>query len=149
MASDSEITIRTISDSEVEQFALQLARGFGGDLPPKGEHYPFSKVLDLDRVFAAFDGNQIAGTCAALDGRGDFRLIQRQQVAGTNGDIAAIGLGRTGGHAAPGGDKLAACIDGDVTSRAGAGTAGLYRGARTQRELVGRDRDRAGITSVA
>lgn len=66
MSSDSDLEIRTITDAELELFARQLTRGFGGDPLPKEDEFDFRKVLDLDRIFAAFDGDQIAGTCAAF-----------------------------------------------------------------------------------
>lgn len=65
MSSIGNVEIRTITAAELPAFARQLTRAFGGDPLPKEDEYDFRKVLDLDRVFAAFDGDQIVGTCAA------------------------------------------------------------------------------------
>jgi predicted acetyltransferase len=62
----STIDIRTIKETELEAFERQLARGFGNDPTSKENPYDFRKILDLDRIFAAFDGDQIVGTCAAF-----------------------------------------------------------------------------------
>jgi predicted acetyltransferase len=59
------LVIRTIKETELEAFERQLARGFGYDPTSKEDFYDFRKILDLDRIFAAFDGDQIVGTCAA------------------------------------------------------------------------------------
>ena len=67
MSSTDDLEIRTITDAELALFKRQLSRAFGGDPTPKDEgEYDFLKVLDLERIFAAFDGNQIVGTCAAF-----------------------------------------------------------------------------------
>ena len=56
MSSIGDFEIRTITDGELQLFARQLTRGFGGDPLPKEDEYDFRRVLDLDRVFAASDG---------------------------------------------------------------------------------------------
>lgn len=66
MRPTDDIEIRTIAGTELELFKLQLTRGFGGDPLPKKDDFDFLTVLDLDRMFAAFDGDQIVGTCAAF-----------------------------------------------------------------------------------
>jgi predicted acetyltransferase len=60
------LDIRTIKESDLEAFERQLARVFGYDPTSKEDPYDFRKILDLDRIFAAFDGDQIVGTCAAF-----------------------------------------------------------------------------------
>lgn len=59
--------VRLITDDEVGLFRSRLARGFGRDLPEddgKTEER-FHATLDRDRVFAAFDGDDLVGTIAA------------------------------------------------------------------------------------
>jgi predicted acetyltransferase len=66
MTPSSDFKIRTIVNAEVELFQRQLTRAFGGDPLPKKDEFPLLKILDLDRTFAAFDGDQLVGTCAAF-----------------------------------------------------------------------------------
>lgn len=58
--------VRAIGATEVEDFRDRISRGFGHD-PDRDEtaRERFHAVFDLDRTFAAFDGDEIVGTGAA------------------------------------------------------------------------------------
>lgn len=62
------LTIRTIADSEVEAFRTAIMMAFGDDLDidPDGPARTRA-LLDLDHVWAAFDGAAIVGTAATID----------------------------------------------------------------------------------
>lgn len=62
------LTIRTITDEEVEAYRTAVVMAFGDDLDvdPNGPARTRA-LLDLQRVWAAFDGETIVGTAATVD----------------------------------------------------------------------------------
>lgn len=58
-------TVRPIKESEVGLFRRRLMRGFGGDLREE-DNSRFLQSMDLARTIAAFDGDDLIGTCAAF-----------------------------------------------------------------------------------
>ena len=66
MSPTRDLTIRTIAAAEVDLFQRQLTRAFGGDPLPEADEFRLLEVLDLDRMIAGFDGDQLVGTCAAF-----------------------------------------------------------------------------------
>lgn len=59
--------IRTITDDDVDLFRRRVSRGFGGDHDSdEAAAERFAAVFEYDRLFAAFDGDDIVGTGGAL-----------------------------------------------------------------------------------
>lgn len=61
-----DLTVRPITDAEVETFRRSLCRGFGADLHEEEDSTHFRRVVELPRTVAAFDGHGLIGTCAAF-----------------------------------------------------------------------------------
>ena len=62
------LTIRTIADHEVDAFRAAIMMAFGDDLDvDPGGPARTRALLDLSRVWAAFDGATIVGTAATID----------------------------------------------------------------------------------
>jgi len=61
-----DLTVRPIEESEFETFRAKIVRGFGGDPHPKDDPVSFRKIIELERTVAAFDGDEIVGTCLAF-----------------------------------------------------------------------------------
>lgn len=59
------ITVRTIKRSEFDRYEAVAMQTFGGDVP-EGESR-LSKVLQTERAYAAFDGDEIVGTAGAFE----------------------------------------------------------------------------------
>ena len=60
------LTVRPITESEVDAFRTKLSRGFGVDWHEEEDSTRFLQVVDLDRTVCAFDGDELIGTCAAF-----------------------------------------------------------------------------------
>ncbi len=60
-----ELTVRPIEESEFDTFHAKMVRGFGGDLNPKDDPSFFREIIEFDRTVAAFDGDELVGTCGA------------------------------------------------------------------------------------
>ncbi len=60
-----DLTVRPITESEVGTFRRRMSRGFGADLKDE-DNSRFLQAIDLKRTIAAFDGNDLIGTCAAF-----------------------------------------------------------------------------------
>ncbi len=58
------VDIRTITDEELPSSCEAVTRGFGSDVE-EGEHDRVRRVVGLDRVHAAFDGDRIVATMGA------------------------------------------------------------------------------------
>jgi predicted acetyltransferase len=59
--------IRTITDDDAETFRSRVSRGFGGDADSdEASVTRFEAIFEYDRTLAAFDGDQMIGTCAAF-----------------------------------------------------------------------------------
>jgi predicted acetyltransferase len=59
--------IRTITADDADLFRSRLSRGFGRDSDDDdAARERFEATFDFDRTFAAFDGDDIVGTCAAF-----------------------------------------------------------------------------------
>lgn len=59
--------IRAITEADAELYRARISRGFGRDEDvDETARSRFSAVFDFDRALAAFDGDDIVGTCAAL-----------------------------------------------------------------------------------
>jgi predicted acetyltransferase len=57
--------VRPITTSDVELFRSRISRGFGHDGDSDdASRKRFDALFELDRTFAAFDGDDIVGTCA-------------------------------------------------------------------------------------
>ncbi len=61
-----DLTIRPITDEEVDLFRRRLTRGFGGDAHEDEDSTNFRRIVDVPRTVAAFDGRDLVGTCAAF-----------------------------------------------------------------------------------
>jgi predicted acetyltransferase len=60
-----DLTVRAITDSEVETFRHRISRGFGGDSKEE-DSTRFRKVFEIPRTVAAFDGDEMVGTGGAF-----------------------------------------------------------------------------------
>lgn len=59
--------IRTITPDDVDLFRARVSQGFGGDIDRDDQaRQRFDAIFDFDRTLAAFDGDDIVGTCAAF-----------------------------------------------------------------------------------
>lgn len=59
--------VRAIREDEVDLFRARLSRGFGGDVDTaEGSRERFLELFEIDRTFAAFDGEDIVGTGGAF-----------------------------------------------------------------------------------
>lgn len=61
-----DITVRPIAESEVDAFRAAIARGFGEDPFEEEDASHFLDVFEIDRLIAAFDGDEVVGTCGAF-----------------------------------------------------------------------------------
>ena len=61
-----DLTVRPIEASEFETFRAKMARGFGCDPYPQDDPVFFRKIIELERTVAAFDGDELVGTCGAF-----------------------------------------------------------------------------------
>ncbi|MHC4414591.1 MAG: GNAT family N-acetyltransferase [Planctomycetota bacterium] len=62
-----ELTVRSITESEVATFCRKMSRGFGSDPHDEAEATSrLRRILDLERSACAFDGDELIGTCAAF-----------------------------------------------------------------------------------
>lgn len=61
------VTIRAIGANEIERFRVEISRNFGSDVEP-GESATdeFGQLLELDRTYAAFDGDAMVATAGAF-----------------------------------------------------------------------------------
>lgn len=60
-----ELTVRAITASEVPAYRRKMSRVFGFDPPDLDDSTRFLRQVDLARTRAAFDGDELIGTCAA------------------------------------------------------------------------------------
>ncbi|HUG07319.1 MAG TPA: GNAT family N-acetyltransferase [Acidimicrobiia bacterium] len=61
------IEIRSITSEDAHMFRSRVFHGFGRDLETDdASKERFEAIFDLDRTLAAFDGDEIVGTCAAF-----------------------------------------------------------------------------------
>lgn len=63
----SDWTVRSITESEIDEFRERVSQGFGRDPSDKPEaRERFTRIFDLDRTFAVFDNDVMVGTGAAF-----------------------------------------------------------------------------------
>ncbi len=61
-----DLTVRPITDDEVDTFRRRLSRGFGGDALEDEDSTNFRRIVELPRTVAAFDRGDLVGTCVAF-----------------------------------------------------------------------------------
>lgn len=59
-----DVTVRNISSEELPRFLANLGSGIAGSPIPRDETERFAALLELDRTFCAFDGDEMVGTSA-------------------------------------------------------------------------------------
>ncbi len=61
-----DLTVRPVVESEFETFRAKIVRGFGGDPHAQDDPVSLRKIIELERTVAAFDGDEMVGTCGAF-----------------------------------------------------------------------------------